>query len=93
MLRNVVLVIALACLGGGMLGVLAGGPGFWGLLIWGVIFTLGTLYERVRYKQLATAAPGAGWERTNERFVDEETGKMVTVYIEKKTGERQYVTE
>jgi len=94
MLRNVVLAIGFICLGIGALGVFAGrGGGFWPLLIWGIILTLGTLYERFRYKPLASGTPGPGWEKTGERFVDDETGKMVTVYIEKKTGERQYVSE
>ena len=37
--------------------------------------------------------PGAGWQRTAERFVDDATDKPVTVYIEPATGERSYVQE
>jgi len=51
------------------------------------------VYERYRYKPLATASPGPGWQRTAERFVDPDTGKTVTVYLEPGSGERQYVEE
>jgi hypothetical protein len=37
--------------------------------------------------------PGAGWERTSERFVDPDSGKTVTVYLQPGSGERQYVEE
>ena len=67
-------------------------PGFT-LLIWGGILCAAILYERFRYKRLATTLPGPNWERTNERFVDAETGKTVTVYVERNTGERQYVED
>ncbi|MGD0142172.1 MAG: hypothetical protein ABSC92_03350 [Rhizomicrobium sp.] len=60
---------------------------------WGAILVLGIVYERFRYKPLETARPGAGWERTTERFIDDETGKPVTVYIQPETGERKYVEE
>jgi len=54
---------------------------------------LGIVYERFRYKPLETVRPGTGWERTTERFIDDETGKPVTVYIQPETGERKYVQE
>jgi hypothetical protein len=37
-----------------------------------------------------TAAPGPGWTRTQERFIDDETGEPVTVWIDA-TGDRKYV--
>ena len=36
---------------------------------------------------------GTGWVRTTERFVDDKTGKTVTVYVKPLTGERAYVAE
>lgn len=62
-------------------------------LIWGCVLVAALLFERFRYKRLAARSPGPGWERTTERFVDEETGKMVTVYVQPGTGERVYVQE
>ncbi|HVT26045.1 MAG TPA: hypothetical protein VHD95_15570 [Rhizomicrobium sp.] len=62
--------------------------GFWGALV-----VIGTIYERYRYKPLEAGRPGSGWVATSERFIDDETGKAVTVYLDPKTGERKYVTE
>lgn len=62
--------------------------GFWGALV-----VIGTIYERYRYKPLEEGRPGSGWVATQERFIDDETGKAVTVYVDPNTGERKYVTE
>jgi hypothetical protein len=60
---------------------------------WGAFLVVVIVIERVRYKALEAKRPGPGWERTTERFVDEETGRMVTVYIQPETGERAYVKD
>ena len=62
-------------------------------MFWGAFLVAAITFERISYKQLASKSPGPGWERTTERFVDEETGRMVTVYIQPETGERAYVKE
>jgi hypothetical protein len=61
------------------------------LAIWGVIFAGGVLIERWRYKRLSADRPGRGWQATTERFVDPETGRLVTVFLNPATGERRYV--
>ena len=61
------------------------------LLISGGVITVGTLLERVFYKPLLQRAPGPGWVKTNERFVDPDTGKTVDVFYDPKSGERRYV--
>jgi uncharacterized membrane protein HdeD (DUF308 family) len=61
--------------------------------IWGALIVLGTVFERVRYKRIERSRPGAGWQRTTERFVDDETGQTVTVFIDPATGERVYVQD
>ena len=53
----------------------------------------GIVFERYRYKPLEPGAPGPGWEKTGERFVDDESGQTVTVYSQRETGERQYVRD
>jgi hypothetical protein len=60
---------------------------------WGALLVIGILFERVVYKQPLAARPGAGWERTTERFIDDRTGRPLTVYVEPATGERAYVQE
>ena len=62
-------------------------------LFWGGVLVIAIIFERVRYKRLEGKRPGPGWQRTTERFVDEETGAMVTVYVQPETGERAYVKE
>ncbi len=93
MLRTFVIALGVLCLAGGAIAVLAGAGGGWGAMALGAILILGTVYERVHYKPLAATRPGPGWERTSERFVDEQTGKTVTVYVRPETGERQYVED
>jgi hypothetical protein len=55
------------------------------------LLLIGVLFERYRYQRLLTHAPGAGWQATDERFIDPETGKTVTVFFNAATGERRYV--
>ena len=94
MLRNFLLLLALAVLGMGVLCLFRGAnsPGYT-LVIWGTILLGAVVYERFRYKPLAHEVPGPGWQRTSERFVDAESGKTVTVYVQPASGERQYVEE
>jgi uncharacterized membrane protein HdeD (DUF308 family) len=61
--------------------------------IWGAILVLATVFERVRYKSLERSRPGPGWQRTTERFIDEETGQTVTVFVDPASGERAYVQD
>jgi len=64
---------------------------FW-LAVWAAVLLVGLAIERWRYKQLAGRPPGPDWQATGERFVDPETGKVVTVYFHPATGERRYIT-
>jgi hypothetical protein len=93
MLRSAIVAIGALCLAGGAVAMFWTGwmPGAM-FVFWGALLLLGTLYERVRYKALVAKSP-SGMVRTSERFVDPETGKTVTVYIEPKTGERSYVED
>jgi hypothetical protein len=51
----------------------------------------GLVVERWRYKALTSRRPGPDWVPTNERFVDPESGHLVTVFYQPSTGERRYV--
>ena len=61
------------------------------LALWAAVLLVGLLIERWRYKKLAGRPPGPDWQRTDERFVDPETVKLVTVYFHPATGERRYI--
>jgi hypothetical protein len=75
--------------------VVLGALGIWWptapLGLWALILIGGLLIERWRYKPLAQRPPGPGWEATGERFVDPETGRLVTVWFHPQSGERRYV--
>jgi hypothetical protein len=93
MLRAFVVAIGALSLLGGLVLLLSGDGAGWGAVAIGALFLAGTLFERVIYKPVESGNPGPGWERTTERFYDEERGKTVTVYIHPETGERRYVED
>ncbi len=93
-LRAAVIAVGVLCLLGGLVALVTGVcPPAFVFITWGVVIVLGTVFERVIYKRVLASRPGAGWERTTERFIDDRTGKPITVYIEPKTGERAYIQE
>jgi hypothetical protein len=67
------------------------GVGYGGvqILLFGAIFVLGTLFERWRYNN-KNAAADADWQVTTERFVDPESGKVMEVLYDPRSGERRY---
>lgn len=94
MLRNAVLALGVFLLGCAFVVYIRGdSPAALACLIWGGLITASVVFERVRYKPLERKAPQGNWVRTAERFVDDETGAVVTVYLDPDTGERKYVRE
>jgi hypothetical protein len=73
-----------ACSGWPLRAVIASG-------LWGAIIAGALLVERWRYKPLVDHRPGREWQATPERFVDPESGQVVTVFFNPATGERRYV--
>jgi hypothetical protein len=61
------------------------------LAIPGLVLLFGLVVERWRYKPVTTRLPGPDWVSTNERFIDPESGKTVTVFYQPSTGERRYM--
>ena len=57
----------------------------------GLLLIGAALFERWRYKRLQEDRPGPNWVATDERFIDPESGRNVTVYCDPGTGERRYV--
>lgn len=90
MLRRAVLVLGAALLLGALLALRARAYGAaLYLCVVGGLFTLGVLSEGWRYGGPRDAGTG-DWQPTGERFVDPTSGKMVEVYFNPKTGERDY---
>ena len=92
MLRAVALIITAILLAAALVTWLAS----WHTLplaIGPAILMFGMLFERYVYKPIRPEPPGAGWDRTPERFADPRSGQNVVVYYNKRTGERRYVAE
>ena len=62
------------------------------LLIFGAVVLATVLIER-SYALAAARPLGPNWRPTDERFVDPETGKLVTVWYNSASGQRRYVPE
>ena len=61
-------------------------------LIFGVLMIVTAALEPIYGR--ATGKPAAGsWQPTGERFVDPESGRLVTVWFDRRTGQRRYVDE
>ena len=94
MLRKAVLALGAGVLVCGLIAMFAGAyPAALACAVWGALIVAGIVFERFRYKPLERAVPAGRWQRTAERFVDDETGEPVTVFIDPETGERKYVRE
>jgi hypothetical protein len=93
MLRAAVLFVCLIA----VIGLIAGSTNAgWHTLPFALVFgllLLGLLFERFIYKPIQSDRPGAGWDRTAERFVDRQSGQDVVVYYNPRTGKRRYVAE
>jgi hypothetical protein len=62
------------------------------VLILGVLIAITAALEPV-YGRANGKPTGSAWQRTDERFVEPETGKLVTVWFDPETGERRYVED
>jgi hypothetical protein len=63
----------------------------WPMLVMAALFLFGTVFERFYYRGAEASPDAPGWRPTAERFLDEETGRLVTVWFNPGTGERRYV--
>ena len=93
MLRAALLVFAgaLVLTGGGLLLHDAPRPGAYALGL-GLLIVIGTVFERWRYRP-HDGRPGVGWEPTGERLEDPQSGKILRVFYDPRSGERRYVSD
>jgi len=68
-------------------------PAAWPALVFAGLLVLGTLWERFYYRGGTVHGEGGRWQATAERFLDEESGRPVTVWFNPATGERRYVEQ
>ncbi len=93
MLRKTLLTIGCVLIAAGLVGSLAAGPGMLPLVVLPALLVIGLLCERFLYKPILDTPPGAGWQRTQERFRDPKSDRVVVVFYNPRTGERRYVAE
>ena len=74
---------------GGFFWSFGGGPV---VMIVGALVLLTAALEPV-YGRISARPFGSNWRPTDEKFVDPETGKLVTVWFDPKSGERRYVED
>lgn len=92
-LRHALLAVALVWLAVGLWMVAIDGAA-WPMLVSPVVLIAGIVFERHHYGGNASAAsPARDWRVTDERFLDEATGRPVVVWFNPTTGERKYVDE
>jgi hypothetical protein len=92
-LRKTVLTICYVLIAAGLVGALVAGLGMLPLAVLPALLVIGLLCERFLYKPILDVPPGVGWQRTQERFRDPKTDRVVVVFYNPKTGERRYVAE
>ena len=92
MLRVGTIAVALVLVALGASGHLLHRPALQPLLWIGIVVALAIILERWRYTRAEQPRDNA-WERTNERFVDPGSGKVMIVLYNPKTGDRRYVAE
>ena len=90
MLRSAVLFCALLFLAAALFGVTQD-AGTWPMAAMAALFVAGTLFERFHYRGSTEAPLDGEWQATPERFIDEESGRPVTVWFNPRTGARRYV--
>lgn len=89
-LRTIVLVVAAIAFAGALAGTLVD-VAVWPSLVATGLLLFGVAFERVRYGAARRRPAGASWQETPERFIDDETGRPVTVWFNPASGERRYV--
>ncbi len=89
-LRTIVLIIAIIAFAGALCGTLVD-VGVWPSLLFTSLLFIGVAFERVRYGAAQRRPVDGAWRETAERFIDDESGRPVTVWFDAATGKRRYV--
>lgn len=65
----------------------------WPTLAASLLFAMGTVWERRYHAAQQGFPPSDRFNPTGERFVDPETGRVTSAWVDPATGERRYVDE
>jgi len=89
-LRTFVLIIVAIAFAGALAGTMID-PGVWPSLFFTGLLLVGIAFERRRYGAAQRQPASDAWQETAERFIDDESGRPVTVWFNPASGERRYV--
>lgn len=89
MLRKACFLIALMMVITGIVLVISGFSVGWPIALWSAVAFISIVFERWRYKKNSERLTGT-WQKTDERFIDPETGALTQVIYNDHTGERRY---
>jgi hypothetical protein len=92
MLRAIVNAIAIAFVAFALVATIVA-PANAVMLAMALLFAFGCLYERRYRAGRAGLSPDARFRPSSERFIDPESGRMTTVWVDPATGERRYVMD
>ena len=90
MLRTFVLVAAMLFFTAALVGAVID-PAVWPTVLAATVLLAGIVFERRRYGEAQAKPIGSAWRETPERFVDDASGRPVSVWYNEATGERRYV--
>jgi len=92
-LRKTILATGCVLTAAGLVGSVAVGASMLPLAVLPGLLVIVLLCERFLYKLVLDVPPGVGWQRTQERFRDPKSGRVIVVFYNPRTGERRYVAE
>ena len=81
--------VGIALFAGGLFLFARPGGAGWPLILLGGLILASIIFEG-RYARSNGEVPPSRWERTAERFIDDETGKPLEVWVDPLTGARRY---
>jgi hypothetical protein len=90
MLRRALALVSVAVLATTLVLLACGVRGVWPGAVWSGLIVVALLIERWRYAPNAGADREGDWVKTDERFIDPESGRAVEVLYNPRTGERRY---
>jgi hypothetical protein len=90
MLRLALLAFAILLTLIGLGCIVAGAAGALPFTAWGLFLLIAVLLERWRYVHAPKPDDGP-WQETGERFVDPESGRVMSVWYSPDSGERRYL--
>jgi hypothetical protein len=88
--RLVIFVLGALAIAGGTILTMQTGGGIALLVIGALLIASLALESRYGRPGSPTDVPPHAWELTGERFIDDETGQLLEVWIDPLTGERRY---